>query len=308
MKQPRRGSKKPGKPGGRREAERKAERTSVRKVARQPRVARAMATPHKPAPAHARKPPAGKTAAEKPKRPATATRTVAVGISRKTHSATLGPARTSRGTAKRPARPSTIRIRVVRLAHAHGLPLPAYQTADAAGIDLVAALPEGKPLRLRPGARALVPTGLVLELPSGTEAQVRPRSGLAFKAGVTVLNSPGTIDADYRGEVGVLLVNLGTAPFVVARGERIAQLVVAPVARAALVEVAVARDTARGAGGFGSTGTRTSASSSAQTKTLAERAGRKNAARVGAARAQKSKTMPRRTSQRKRGTRGSRSA
>lgn len=146
------------------------------------------------------------------------------------------------------------RVKVVRLAHAEGLPLPAYQSAAAAGLDLVAALPEGKPLRIAPGARALVPTGLILELPPGTEAQVRPRSGLAVKHGLTVLNSPGTIDADYRGEVQVLLVNLGSKRVTIARGERIAQLVVAAVTRVALVEAAAATVTSRGAGGFGSTG------------------------------------------------------
>ncbi|MFN3595951.1 MAG: dUTP diphosphatase [Rubricoccaceae bacterium] len=140
------------------------------------------------------------------------------------------------------------------LPHGEGLALPAHATADSAGLDLRAALPEDAPLTLAPGARALVPTGLVLELPQGTEGQVRPRSGLAFKHGVTVLNSPGTIDADYRGEVQVLLVNLGPEPFVVARGERVAQLVVARYERAALAPAEALAETARGAGGFGSTG------------------------------------------------------
>lgn len=148
----------------------------------------------------------------------------------------------------------TITIGVQRLAHAEGLPLPAYQTAEAAGFDLVAALAEGEEMVLEPGARALVPTGLVLEIPSGHEGQVRPRSGLALKHGVTVLNAPGTIDADYRGEVKVILVNLGEAPFRILRGERIAQFVAAPVTRAELVAVDAVGDTARGAGGFGSTG------------------------------------------------------
>jgi len=148
----------------------------------------------------------------------------------------------------------TITIGVQRLAHAEGLPLPAYQTAEAAGFDLVAALPEGEEMVLAPGARALVPTGLVLEIPSGHEGQVRPRSGLALKHGVTVLNAPGTIDADYRGEVKVILVNHGEAPFRIVRGERIAQFVAAPVTRAELVAVDAVGDTARGAGGFGSTG------------------------------------------------------
>ena len=158
------------------------------------------------------------------------------------------------------------RVKVVRLAHAEGLALPAYQSGDAAGLDLVAAVPADAPLTLAPGARILIPTGLVLELPKGFEAQVRPRSGLAVRHGVTVLNSPGTIDADYRGEVQVVLVNLGGAPFTIARGERIAQLVVAPVVQVALAETKSVRTTARGAGGFGSTGTRERASEEMVTK------------------------------------------
>jgi dUTP pyrophosphatase len=146
------------------------------------------------------------------------------------------------------------RVKVVRLPHAEGLPLPAYQSAGAAGLDLVAAVEA--PLVLRPGKRALVPTGLILELPAGFEAQVRPRSGLALRHGITVLNSPGTIDSDYRGEVMVLLANLGDRPFKVARGERIAQLVVARCERITLAEAPTASATRRGAGGFGSTGTR----------------------------------------------------
>jgi dUTP pyrophosphatase len=145
-------------------------------------------------------------------------------------------------------------VNVVRLAHGAGLPLPAYQTPGAAGLDLLAALGVQNPMTLAPGARALVPTGLIIELPPGYEAQVRPRSGLALKSGVTVLNSPGTIDSDYRGEVCVILANLGQAPFEIRRGERIAQLVVSPVTRALLVEAPRVSDTARGAGGFGSTG------------------------------------------------------
>ncbi len=145
-------------------------------------------------------------------------------------------------------------VRVVVLPHGRDLPLPAYQTSGAAGMDLVAAVPADKPVRLKRGARALIETGLVIELPRGTEAQVRPRSGLAAKHGVTVLNSPGTIDCDYRGEVKVILVNLGEKTFVVQRGERIAQMVIATVTRAILKEVSTARGTARGAGGFGSTG------------------------------------------------------
>jgi len=146
---------------------------------------------------------------------------------------------------------ATLRIR--RLPHAHDLPLPAYESAGAAGLDLRAALPDG-PLRLEPGARLLVPTGLVLELPEGTEGQVRPRSGLALRHGVTLLNTPGTIDADYRGEVKVILINHGQETFTVAHGDRIAQLVVAAVLQAEIVEVEELTDTARGAGGFGSTG------------------------------------------------------
>jgi len=149
----------------------------------------------------------------------------------------------------------TVRVEVVRLPHGSDLPLPSYQSEHAAGLDLLAALPAGAPLTLAPGARALVPTGLALALPPGYEAQVRPRSGLAVKSGLTVLNSPGTIDSDYRGEVQVLLINLGAAPVVLERGMRIAQMVVAPVARAVLTEVPSLDPTARGSGGFGSTGT-----------------------------------------------------
>ena len=146
------------------------------------------------------------------------------------------------------------RIKVLQLPHAQGLPLPAYQTAAAAGMDLIAAIDADVVLRLDCGARVLVPTGLVLELPAGTEAQVRPRSGLAIKHGITVLNSPGTIDADYRGEVQVILVNLGQQPFMIQRGERIAQLVVAPVMRVQLAATKAVAATARGTAGFGSTG------------------------------------------------------
>ena len=147
-----------------------------------------------------------------------------------------------------------IPIEVVQLPHGQGLPLPAYQTEQAAGLDLLAAVPEDKPLVLAPQDRAIVPTGLAIALPEGTEAQLRPRSGLAARHGVTVLNAPATIDADYRGEVGVLLINLGTEPFTIRRGERIAQLVLAHVARGEFVPVAALSDTQRGAGGFGSTG------------------------------------------------------
>ena len=146
-----------------------------------------------------------------------------------------------------------ISVSIQRLPHAGGLPLPAYATADSAGMDLSAAV--AGELVLKPGARAIVPTGFAIALPSGYEAQVRPRSGLAAKNGVTVLNTPGTIDADYRGEVGVILVNLGQHDFTVTRGMRIAQMVIAPVTAARLSEVSELPQTARGAGGFGSTGT-----------------------------------------------------
>ena len=145
-------------------------------------------------------------------------------------------------------------VAVRRLPHGEGLPLPAYETAQAAGMDLRAAVAEGAPLTLAPGERAAVPTGLAMALPAGFEAQVRPRSGLALKAGITCLNTPGTIDADYRGEVKVILVNLGQEPFVIARGERIAQMVVSPVVQANWREVDSLDETARGEGGFGSTG------------------------------------------------------
>lgn len=144
---------------------------------------------------------------------------------------------------------------IVRLPHAEGLALPAYETAGAAGMDLRAAVPADRPLILLPGRRAPVPTGLVLEIPDGFEGQVRPRSGLALRNGITCLNTPGTIDSDYRGEVKVLLVNLGDEDFAVERGMRIAQLVLAPVARLGIEERSRAGETARGSGGFGSTGT-----------------------------------------------------
>ncbi len=148
----------------------------------------------------------------------------------------------------------TITLGIKRLPHADGLPLPAYQTDHAAGLDLAAAVLDGKPVMLAPGARALVPTGLIIELPDGHEAQIRPRSGLALKHGVTVLNSPGTIDSDYRGEVQVLLINLGAEPFEITRGMRIAQMVVATVSRATITAIKALSATKRGAGGFGSTG------------------------------------------------------
>ena len=144
---------------------------------------------------------------------------------------------------------------VVRLPHGGGLALPAYETAGAAGMDLRAAVPEDRPLILLPGRRAAVPTGLILEIPEGFEGQVRPRSGLALRHGITCLNAPGTVDWDYRGEVKVILANLGDEDFSVTRGMRIAQLVIAPVSRLGVEERAAAGETARGAGGFGSTGT-----------------------------------------------------
>ncbi|HXI06542.1 MAG: dUTP diphosphatase [Bradyrhizobium sp.] len=147
-----------------------------------------------------------------------------------------------------------IKVDILQLPHGEGLALPAYQSTDAAGLDLLAAVPEEAPLLLAPGKHAMVPTGLAIALPSGFEAQVRPRSGLAAKHGVTVLNSPGTIDADYRGEISVILVNHGEAPFAIRRGERIAQMVIAPVVQAKLVPVANLSTTDRGSGGFGSTG------------------------------------------------------
>ena len=149
---------------------------------------------------------------------------------------------------------ATVKIDLRQLPHGEGLALPAYQSAHAAGLDLLAAVPEAEPVVLLPGARALVPTGLSIALPPGYEAQVRPRSGLAAKHGVTVLNAPGTIDADYRGEIGVLLINHGDVAFSIRRGERIAQMVVAAVVRAELVPVDTLAATDRGSGGFGSTG------------------------------------------------------
>jgi dUTP pyrophosphatase len=149
-----------------------------------------------------------------------------------------------------------IEIRVARLPHGADLPLPAYQSKLASGCDLLAAIPKEQPVVIAPGARAAIPTGIALALPPGTEGQVRPRSGLAARSGVTVLNAPGTIDADYRGEIQVLLVNLGGAPFTVRRGMRIAQLVIAPSLRARMIETARLDDTVRNTGGFGSTGSR----------------------------------------------------
>lgn len=150
-----------------------------------------------------------------------------------------------------------VSVQVQVLAHAANLPLPKYETPDAAGADLLAAIPSDKPVTLRPGERALVPCGIAIALPSGYEAQVRPRSGLALRHGITVLNAPGTIDADYRGEIGAIVINLGSAPFTIERGLRIAQMVIAPVTRAAWQEVDDLDTTERGTGGFGSTGTTT---------------------------------------------------
>jgi len=176
-----------------------------------------------------------------------------------------------------------LRVRVKRLAHGAGLPLPAYQTAGSAGADLHAALPEDAPIELGPGQKASVPTGLILEVPHGLEAQVRPRSGLAAKHAVTVLNSPGTIDSDYRGEVAVILINHGDTPFTIRRGERIAQLVIAEVRQVKLVEAQALSGTRRGEGGFGSTGTASGEKSkkaaprpkTAKSPTLANRRGKK---------------------------------
>ena len=145
-------------------------------------------------------------------------------------------------------------IAVKRLAHGADIPLPAYETAGAAGMDLRAAVADDAPLVLKPGARDMVPTGLTVAIPQGYEIQVRPRSGLAAKAGITCLNSPGTIDSDYRGELKVILINLGAEDFIIRRGDRIAQMVVAPVVQATWSEVDSLDETARGAGGFGSTG------------------------------------------------------
>ncbi len=150
----------------------------------------------------------------------------------------------------------TPEVAIMRLDHARDLPLPTYESPGAAGMDLRAAVAENQPLVLRPGSRAAVPTGLAIALPPGHEAQVRPRSGLALRNGVTPLNSPGTVDADYRGEIKVILINLGEDDFTIRRGDRIAQLVIAPVAQATWREVEGLGETDRGAGGFGSTGLR----------------------------------------------------
>jgi dUTP pyrophosphatase len=147
-----------------------------------------------------------------------------------------------------------VTVQVLPLPHFAGLDLPAYETAGSAGMDVRAAVPDREPMVLAPGQRAMVPTGLSVAIPEGYEIQVRPRSGLAAKHGLTCLNTPGTIDSDYRGEIKVILINLGAEPFTIQRGERIAQLVLAPVTRLAWSQVEALGETARGAGGFGSTG------------------------------------------------------
>ncbi len=172
-----------------------------------------------------------------------------------------------------------VTVKVMRLTHGLDLPLPDYQSPLSAGLDLVAAVGWDTPVALLPGSRTLVPTGLQIELPEGYEGQVRPRSGLALSSGITVLNSPGTIDADYRGEVCVLLVNLGGAPFEIRRGERIAQLVVAPVVQAGLVEVETLAESERGTGGFGSTGQSTKLAEAAPAKSKAGKAAVKKTAK-----------------------------
>jgi dUTP pyrophosphatase len=151
-------------------------------------------------------------------------------------------------------------VQLMRLPHGADLPLPAYHSEHAAGLDLLAAVPADAPLTIAPGGRALVPTGICMALPADTEGQVRPRSGLAIRHGVTVLNSPGTIDADYRGEIQVILINHGSQPFIIKRGMRIAQLVIAAVMQVNICESAILDDTSRGVGGFGSTGTRSGGS------------------------------------------------
>jgi len=150
----------------------------------------------------------------------------------------------------------SVKVKITQLPHGEGLPLPAYQSDAAAGLDLIAAVPADAPLVIAPGGRAQVPTGIAIALPKMTEGQVRPRSGLAARHGITVLNTPGTIDADYRGEIHVILVNFGTESFAVARGDRIAQLVIAPVLRAQLFQQKTLDKTVRGTKGFGSTGKR----------------------------------------------------
>ena len=147
-----------------------------------------------------------------------------------------------------------ITAQLMRLPHGQGLPLPSYETSEAAGMDLRAAVPEDAPLTLKPGARKLVPTGFAMAIPPGFEAQIRPRSGLALKHGLSLVNAPGTIDSDYRGEIKIILINHGDKDFEISRGMRIAQMVIAPVLQVAIEPVTSLDDTARGAGGFGSTG------------------------------------------------------
>ncbi len=149
---------------------------------------------------------------------------------------------------------SRVEVKVMRLPHGKDLPLPSYQTAGSAGLDLYAAVPADAPVTIPPGGRAMIPTGIAIALPDMTEGQVRPRSGLAARHALTVLNTPGTVDADYRGEIHVILVNFGSESFVVARGSRIAQLVIAPTLHAQLSETENLQETTRGTGGFGSTG------------------------------------------------------
>ena len=149
---------------------------------------------------------------------------------------------------------SQITVQLMQLPHGKDLPLPSYETAEAAGMDLRAAVPEDTPLTLKPGARELVPTGFAMAIPPGFEAQIRPRSGLALKHGVGLVNAPGTVDSDYRGEIKIILINLGCEDFEISRGMRIAQMIIAPVLQVAIEPVESLDDTARGAGGFGSTG------------------------------------------------------
>jgi dUTP pyrophosphatase len=157
-------------------------------------------------------------------------------------------------------------LRVVRLPHAADLPLPAYQSAHAAGLDLLAAIPANAPVTIAPGRRVIIPTGITVAIPHGHEGQIRPRSGIAIRHGVTVLNSPGTVDADYRGEIQVILVNLGTESFEIWRGTRIAQMVIAPIQQAKIVESTSLDATGREAGGFGSTGMATANRPAQQTE------------------------------------------
>lgn len=152
--------------------------------------------------------------------------------------------------------PNAVTLQVQRLPHSEGLALPAYQSQGSAGMDLAAAIPDGQMITLPPGSHALVPTGLAVAIPPGFEMQIRPRSGLANKHGITVLNTPGTIDSDYRGEIQIMLINLGREPFEINRGERIAQVIIAPIVQAVITEVSTLDITDRGTGGFGSTGTR----------------------------------------------------